>query len=208
MLKNIRIAAAVAVSSLALIGGANKAHAHATSIGYENAGATGSILVWLGTYGHGGHHLEGSMNLVGANGNPFASTTVAFTVGAGVGPAPFNNTPKPAGLIDGVTNFYGCNTSGALTSTCVGDSSSFAGPDHWQGALFTGLAAGDYKFTYVPIVNPTAEWSILNPNMNGIFTITGSVINPNPVPEPTILSMLGLGLIGAVVTVRRRKQKA
>ena len=64
--------AAAAVAVLAM-GAAGKAAAHATSIGYENAGA-GAVTVWLGTYNHGGHHLEGSMNLVGVLGTAYAST--------------------------------------------------------------------------------------------------------------------------------------
>ena len=206
MFRNLSITAALAVSAAALLGSPRTAHAHATSIGYENGGAPGSVIVWLGTYNHSTatHHLEGSMNLIGVNGNPFPSTTVAFTLGAGVGPAPFNNTAKPAGLIDGVTNFYGCDATAALTATCVGSAASFGQPDHWQGALFTGLSAGDYQFTWTPIANPTQEWSLLNANMNGIFTLGGSVINP--VPEPTTLSLLGIGLLGGAFVGRRRRQ--
>lgn len=197
---------------------AERAAAHATSIGYENAGSPGAVIVWLGTYNHGGHHLEGSMNLVGVNGNPFASTTNPFTLGAGVGPAPFNNTPKPAGLIDGTTHFYGCNPTGPLTSSCVGSNASFGQPNHWQGALFTGLGAGDYQFTWVPRVSPppTQEWSISNPNMNGIFTLGQIVIGgcggpnepPCATPSPASLPLLGLGLLGLVVSLKRRQRKA
>jgi hypothetical protein len=216
MLKSKLIFLVFALLGLAVT--AERAAAHATSIGFENAGAPGAVNIWLGTYNHGtsSHHLEGSMNLVGVNGNLFPSTTTAFTLGAGVGPAPFSGTPKPAGLIDGTTNFYGCNSTGPLTSTCTGSASSFGQPDHWQGALFTGLGAGDYQFTWTPIANPTAEWSLLNPNMNGIFTLGGIVIGncggpnqpPCATPSPASLPLLGLGLIGLVASLKRRQKKA
>ncbi|MGK0442667.1 MAG: hypothetical protein ACJA0N_002482 [Pseudohongiellaceae bacterium] len=140
------------------------------------------------------------MNLVGVNGNLFASTTSVFTLGAGVG---MGGAPKPGGLIDGTTNFYNPNGcafgSAALVSvanTCGG------GVDHWQGAVFAGLSAGDYQFTWTPIANPTAEWSVLNTNMNDVFTLGGTVINA---PEPGTLSLLALGLVG-LGAVRRKKQ--
>lgn len=209
LLASAAIAATWALSAIS-------ANAHATSIGYANAGP-GTVAVWLGTYNHGSssHHLEGSMNLVGVNGNPFASTTIPFTLAAGVGTSVANWTglpgyqgpAKPAGLIDGVTHFYGCDSSAALTTTCVGSASSFGQPDHWQGALFAGLNPGDYQFTWVPRVtpSPTAEWSVLNPNLNGIFTITGVIINPGAVPLPAGAPLLigGLGLLGWMK--RRRK---
>lgn len=194
-----------AIGAVALFGLAGKANAHAHSIGYANAGP-GSVTVWLGTYNHGGHHLEGSLNLVGVNGNPFASTTVPFTLLTGTGVA-----FKPAGLIDGVTNFY-VSTPLNVDGPLVGSETTWlttlcpaCGPaNHWQGATFNGLAAGDYQFTYVPIANPTAEWTPYNNSLNGIFSISGQVINPAiPEPETYALMLAGLGVVGFMA--RRRK---
>ncbi len=177
------------------------AFGHAISIGFENAGA-GSVNIWLGTYQHGGHHVEGSLNLIGVLGNPFPSTTVAFSMltGDGVG-------FKPSGLIDGTTNFY-ADWNGSVPNNLplVGSEAPFnagcpsCGPvNHWQGVNFSGLAAGFYQFTYVPIGSPSAEWDLLSTQMNGIFDLTG-VVN---VPEPGTLAMLALGMIGLGV-IRKR----
>ena len=83
---------------------------------------------------------------------------------------------------------------------------SACGPaNHWQGATFTGLSAGDYKFNYVPRANPTAEWRPFNDSLNGIFTISGTVLNPVPEPETYALMLAGLGVVGYMA--RRRKQE-
>jgi hypothetical protein len=190
------------IGAAAMLSATGNANAHAFSIGYENAGAN-AATVWLGTYNHGVMTNEGSLNLVGVNGNTFASTTVAYNLLV---------SSKPAGLIDGTTNFFvstPLNVSGPLvgsdtiwlTSLC-----SACGPaNHWQGATFTGLSAGDYKFTYVPRANPTAEWTPYNDSLNGIFTISGTVLNPVPEPETYALMLAGLGVVGYMA--RRRKQE-
>lgn len=212
LLKNKVLVLVFAFLGLAVT--AERAAAHATSIGFENAGSPGAVNIWLGTYNHGtsSHHLEGSMNLVGVNGNTFASTTNPFTIGAGVGPNPPFSGGKPAGLVDGVTNFFSpCNTSNV--PLLLVDPVCFGGVNHWQGALFTGLTAGDYQFNWTPIANPTAEWSPENPNMNGIFTLGGVVIGcggPNQpacaVPVPAVLPLIGIGLFSMAMTLRRRRQ--
>lgn len=200
-----KTALAALVGTAALIGAVDNANAHAFSIGYANAGP-GVVEVWLGTYQHGGHHLEGAMNLVGVNGNPFLSTTINFTdlTATGVG-------NKPAGLIDGTTNFF-VSTPRNVPGPLVGSDSIWlstlcpaCGPaNHWEGATFSGLAAGDYKFTYVPIANPSQEWTPFNPSLNGIFTISGNVINPVPEPGTYALMLAGLGLVGLIARRRSR----
>ena len=195
-----------AVASLALFGAIQKASAHATSIGFENAGA-GSVTVWMGTYGHGSDNLQGGMNLVGVMGNPFASTTLNFDtlVTGGLG-------NQPAGLIDGTTNFYASGNVGGgapllgfnpFTGVVnANNPSGFSLPTtHWQGVTFSGLGAGSYQFTYIPIANPTAEWTPWNANMNAVFDLTAVVV---PTPEPGTLGLLGLGLMGLGLARRRK----
>lgn len=193
----------VAFATLSLIGLSQKAAAHATSIGFENAGP-GAVTIWLGTYDHGGHHTEGSMQLEGALGTVFGPVITPFTLltNTGVG-------FKPAGLIDGVTNFYVQGTQGnnlPLVSSEAEWLAMFPGlpANHWQGATFNGLAPGHYQFTWIPALSPTQEWSPWSQSMNGIFELTGSVVNPNPVSSPATLSLLGLGLLGFSLARKRK----
>ena len=195
-----------ALAAALSFGAIGNASAHAVSIGYANAGA-GAVTVWLGTYSHGGGTNEGSLNLVGVLGNPFPSTTTAFNLltGNGVG-------FKPAGLIDGVTNYF-ADWSAPLgnSNPLLNSDASFiaqcpaCGPvQHWQGVTFSGLGAGSYQFTWVPQVNASAEWSPWSISMNGIFDLSGVI---NPTPEPGSLALVGLAMFGLAAAQRRRSAK-
>ncbi|MEO8101856.1 MAG: PEP-CTERM sorting domain-containing protein [Betaproteobacteria bacterium] len=193
------VVATIAACSLGLAVG--EASAHAVSIGYENAGAN-AVTIWLGTYNHGTPTNEGSLTLEGVLGTVFGPTTTGFNLLVGSGPS-----FKPAGLVDGVTNWYAPDlfTSNPLVGTEAGFNAACPGcgpVDHWQGVTFTGLSAGDYQFTWVPDPTPSQEWSPLNTNMNGVFNLSQAVVTG--VPEPTTLGLFGLGLMG-LGFVRRRK---
>lgn len=136
-------ARAILSVSAILVWHVHSAQAHTISIGYESSGA-GAVTFWYGTYHTGVTYTEGSLQLVGGS----YSATVAFTLLTLV---------KPTGLIDGTTNFYSNGTA------LVGDfaSSAYAGSGPaaaWQGASFSGLKAGTYTFTYIPIASPTSVW--------------------------------------------------
>lgn len=165
------------------------ASAHTVSIGYENNGP-GSVSFWYGSY-HATSN-EGSLNLVGINGNPFPSTTIAFDL---------LTFTKPAGLVDGVNNFY-TDGAGGLTGTPF--SSTVNG---WQGVSFNGLAPGDYVFTYIPIANPSANWA---PWDNGILsnTVTLTAQDVGMVPEPASLAVWGIGAAVLGIGARRRRKLA
>jgi outer membrane autotransporter protein len=127
---------AVLSASAFLAWQAESAQAHTVSIGYENSGP-GALTFWYGTYHPAVPFTEGSLKLVGGS----YDATVPFTL---------LTTTKPAGLIDGTTNFYSDGTK--LIGTYAGTVAT------WQGASFTGLRAGTYTFTYIPIATPTSEW--------------------------------------------------
>lgn len=152
---------------------AGSALAHTVSIGYVNAGP-GAVTFWYSSY-HSpaetpAYGTEGSMKLEGINGNPFPATTVPFTL---------HVTTKPTGLVVGVNNTYvgGYNDSRVF---------------RWQGATFTGLAPGDYRFTYVPRVTPapTATWAPLSGLGSATLTVTTALLiaapNANAGPDVTV----------------------
>jgi hypothetical protein len=133
------------------------------------------------------------MTLQGVNGTTFTPTTVNWTL--------LQNT-TPDGLISG-TNYFQSDGTNLIP---YGDPARLYGMDSytWQGVTFTGLAAGDYQFTYNPIAQPTMDWDPSSQvirtgtvtlsagllsgdaNLNGILDIyeTGGT----PPPAPTVVS--------------------
>ena len=198
MLKKIAKVLATITASAAIGIVAGSASAHTVSIGYENAGP-GAVTFWYGSYHTPGENpayaTEGSMTLAGILGNPFASTTVPFV---------HHVSSKPGGLIDGTTNFYASGPhagTGGLTPTYTLPYTIY----RWQGVTFTGLAAGDYSFTYVPIASPTATWAPWNAAvLSNTVHLSGAIVQA---PEPATLALFGLGLLG-LGAARRRTQPA
>jgi fibronectin-binding autotransporter adhesin len=182
-------------AALALVVGA--ASAHTVSIGYANAGP-GAVTFWFGTY----HQCtespptEGSFNVVGVNGTVYPSTTVPFSL---------TTSSKPAGLIDGTTNFYATN-AGPLANTDVDG----LGPVVcWQGVTFNGLAVGSYKFTYIPVASPTVKWAPWNTQVTtNTANLSQGVVQGTPAAQIPTLDPMMLGLlalmIAAMALLRRR----
>jgi hypothetical protein len=183
---------ALAAASVLLLGVPTAALAHTNSIGYVGASG-GTVTFWYGSWHAGTTFTEGSMTLQGVNGTTFAPTTVNWTL--------LQNT-TPDGLISG-TNYFQSDGTNLIP---YGDPARLYGMDSytWQGVTFTGLAAGDYQFTYNPIAQPTMDWDPSSQvirtgtvslsagllsgdaNLNGILDIyeTGGT----PPPAPTVVS--------------------
>ena len=176
----------LAAASALLLGVPTAALSHTNSIGYVGGG-NGSVTFWYGNWHPGTTFNEGNLTLVGINGNSFPSTTVNWTL---------LSSTEPAGLIPG-TNYF--TSDGSQLVAYPSSPISYT----WQGVTFTGLAAGDYQFTYNAAGSPTVNWMPMDSvilsstvslsaaalsgdaNQNGILDIYETGGTP---PPPTLVS--------------------
>ncbi len=161
---------------------------HTNSIGYVGGGG-GSVTFWYGNWHMGTTWNEGNLTLEGINGTTFSPTTVNWTL---------LQSTMPDGLIPGTNYFTSDGTQLVPYDTNIQTSYT------WQGVTFTGLTAGDYRFTYNAAGSPSVDWMPMDSvilsstvnlssaalsgdaNQNGILDIyeTGGT----PPPAPTLVN--------------------
>jgi fibronectin-binding autotransporter adhesin len=164
--------------ALALMAAVPLSQAHTVSVGYiAPLGTSNTVTFWYGTYHIVGDDgvspitFEGQFQLAGDNG---FSQTVNFSQIVGSQQLDPN---RPFGLEDGVNNFYAVSQGGTeLVATPPGN-----GPGAtWQGVTFTGLTAGTYTYTYLPIANPSQVWHPWDAVLSNTLTVTAADLNGFP----------------------------
>ena len=150
------------ITSLSFI--SNTVFAHTNSIGYTNAGS-GSVSFWYGTWHPSTNFNEGSIKLEGVD-ISYGPDTKAFDL---------LEQTLPDGLVSG-TNYFSSDGSQLIDFDSSGEI-SYA----WQGATFTGLSAGTYRFTYIPIANPTATWDPMDSViLSSTVTLSAAILVASP----------------------------
>lgn len=126
------------------------------------------------------------MQLVGANGTSYGPTVNPFTL---------LSPTTPTGLVPGVNYFTSDGTALVPYNTTIQTSST------WQGATINGLVAGTYRFTYIPIANPSVNWApmdsfilssivVLNAGIVGGSSVYGAAVALNNTPAQNAASAI------------------
>lgn len=184
---------ALAASSALLLGMPTATFAHTNSIGYVGNGG-GSITFWYGTYHNTGFN-EAELKLEGANGTSYTTQIVQFNQ---------LTTTTPTGL-DPTVNYF---TTDGTQLIPYSDATAAGGQSNtWQGVTFTGLAAGDYTFTYIPLGDaesynpsgsPTMDWAPWDQVIrSSTVTISAAVLAGS---SPTVVSTATVPISSKTVT--------
>ena len=92
---------------------------------------------------------------------------------------------SPSGLVPGV-NYFNANNAGLVPYDVTQPNGQSL---VWQGATFTGIAPGDYQFTYIPAASPSLVWTPLFPPFQNPTALTltkaGLGITVSPTSRPT-----------------------
>lgn len=162
---------ALAAASALLLGVPTAVLAHTNSIGYVGSG-NGTVTFWYGNWHPGTTFNEGNLTLQGINGTNYSANTVNWTLLQGT---------LPTGLVNG-TNYF---TSDGSQLVPYGSNSQVSYT--WQGVTFTGLSAGDYRFTYNAAGSPTVNWMPMDSViLSSTVTLTSAIIaGPS---APTVIS--------------------
>ncbi len=193
--------------TLILSGNGNDYHG-ATTVDEGRLVVNGSILQSSGVTVETGGILAGS-------GQINSATTIKGTLAPGNSPGTLTFLGDLAFEDLAVIEFELGMQSDELHLGGMGQELSFEGTTQFDFSLGTGFVSGqDYVIfrwndpeTLITGFDP-AHFLILNPGIEGNFAIEGNTIVFSVIPEPTNLALLGVGLLSAVMALRRRRRGA
>lgn len=167
--------------------------AETISFGYlTGTSGNGSVTFWVGSYyppETNGMMTEGALDLVGTGGTTYGPVSHAFDMTA---------TTLPTGLVLG-DNYFKDPTlpmPPPMAMSLV---------KFWQGVTVTGLAPGDYFFSFTNDAGTTNVFKPWSSNIGTALTVSYDDMGSVPLPAGASLLIGALGLFGLF---RRKASKA